>query len=150
MDFTQKVILTNMCMLCSGTRVLVQDRVDSRWKGVAFPGGHVEKDESLTQAVIREVFEETGLTVKKPRLKAVKNWINDDGSRYIVLLYTASEYEGELHDSEEGRNFWVEKDALASLPLAPDMEATLRACTDADVGELFYKDEDCEWTRYFF
>lgn len=150
MSFMQNVILTNMCMLSSGSRILVQDRVDSRWKGVAFPGGHVEKDESLTEAVIREVYEETGLTVKKPQLKAIKNWMNDDGSRYIVLLYTASDYEGELHDSEEGRNFWVEKAALASLPLAPDMEATLRAYTDEAVGELFYKDLGGEWTRFFY
>ncbi len=150
MGFTQKVILTNMCMLSAGTQVLVQDRVDSRWKGIAFPGGHVEKDESLTEAVIREVYEETGLTVKSPKLCAIKNWINDDGSRYIVLLYTASEYEGTLHDSEEGRNFWVEKDALPTLALAPDMEATLRAYTDADVGELFYKDIDGEWTRFYY
>lgn len=150
MDFKQNVILTNMCMLSSGTKVLVQDRVDSHWKGVAFPGGHVERDESLTNAVVREFYEETGLTIEKPKLCAIKNWMNDDGSRYIVLLYTAKEYTGVLRDSEEGRNFWVEKYALSALSLAPDMEATLRAYQDPDVGELFYKDIDGEWTRFFY
>ena len=61
MDFTQKVILTNMCMLCSGTRVLVQDRVDSRWKGVAFPGGHVEK------AISKKLLQQAATTLLPSR-----------------------------------------------------------------------------------
>ena len=59
----EKVIITNMCMLRDGTRVLVQDRIDPDWPGLTFPGGHVEQGESLTDAVIREVYEETGLTI---------------------------------------------------------------------------------------
>ena len=39
----EKVIITNMCMLRDGTRVLVQDRIDPDWPGLTFPGGHVEQ-----------------------------------------------------------------------------------------------------------
>ena len=60
--------LTNMCMLSCGGKVLVQNRVDPLWKGITFPGGHVEPGESFTEAVIREFYEETGLTIDKPVL----------------------------------------------------------------------------------
>lgn len=52
---SEKVILTNMCMVYDGNKVLVQDRLDKNWKGLTFPGGHIEKHESFTDAVIREV-----------------------------------------------------------------------------------------------
>ena len=42
---------------------LVQDKVHDEWGSLTFPGGHVEKEESFADAVIREVFEETGLTI---------------------------------------------------------------------------------------
>ena len=63
MKRSEPVELMNMCVLRRGSKVLVQDRTDPNWPGVAFPGGHVEKGESFTDAVIREVQEETGLTI---------------------------------------------------------------------------------------
>lgn len=65
------VELTNMCMIYENDRVLVQDRVDSKRSGIAFPGGHVEKGESFTDAVKIEVFEETGLKIKSPEAASV-------------------------------------------------------------------------------
>lgn len=66
-------------MVYNGNKVLVQDRVNTDWKGITFLGGHVEKGESLTDAVVREVFEETGLTIYSPQLCGIKDWTNDDG-----------------------------------------------------------------------
>ena len=60
--------LTNMCMIMDGTKVLVQDRSANDWNGIAFPGGHVEPGESIAESVIREIREETGLTIEKPKL----------------------------------------------------------------------------------
>ena len=98
-----KSTLTNLCMVQDGSRVLILDRKNPDWRGWTFPGGHVEQNESLTDAVIREVQEETGLTVSSPRLCGVKDWINEDGSRYMVFLFRADRFSGELVSSEEGR-----------------------------------------------
>ncbi len=99
---TETVIITNMCMVYNNGKVLVQDRVDSNWKGITFPGGHVDKGESFTDAVIREVFEETGLTISAPQLCGIKDWPEEDGSRYIVLFYKTDKFVGELRSSDEG------------------------------------------------
>ena len=45
---TEKVIMTNMCMVFSENRVLVQDKRDDEYSGITFPGGHVERGESFT------------------------------------------------------------------------------------------------------
>ena len=93
---TEKVILTNMCMVYDGNKVLVQDRLNKNWKGLTFPGGHIEKHESFTDAVIREVKEETGLTIFNPQLCGIKQWPDSKSVRYIVLFYKTDKFEGEL------------------------------------------------------
>ena len=74
----ESVTFTNMCMVCDGDRVLVQDRLDPAWPGITFPGGHVEEGESFTDAVIREVWEETGLHVKKLQFYKSQPWVLTD------------------------------------------------------------------------
>lgn len=73
---TETVTLTNMCMVYDDAgNVLVQDKVDKKWSGLTFPGGHIEKGESFVDSVIREVYEETGLTIEKPRICGTKDWL---------------------------------------------------------------------------
>lgn len=142
---TETVILTNMCMIYDGEKILVQDRVDTEWGGVTFPGGHVEKGESFTDAVIREVFEETGLTIRSPRLCGIKDWTKDDGTRYIVLTYKTDKFSGELHSSEEGEVCWVNKSDFPKLKLASTMEEYFKMFCDDDISELFYYKENGGW-----
>ena len=52
MSRTETVTLTNMCMIYDGDKVLVQQKVDDDYSGITFPGGHVEKGESFTDAII--------------------------------------------------------------------------------------------------
>ena len=64
---TERCELTNLCMITDAeNRILVQDRTDPSWPGICFPGGHVEPGESFVASVIREVQEETGLTITIP------------------------------------------------------------------------------------
>ncbi len=145
MSRTETVTLTNMCMITDGTRVLVQDRRDPDWPGITFPGGHVEKGESFTDAVIREVKEETGLTIAAPRLCGVKDWINEDGSRYMVLLYRAERFEGEVCSSDEGEVVWAELETLDQLPLAEGMDRMLRVFLEEEISEQYFICRNGEW-----
>ncbi len=146
MKRTEIVTLTNMCMVYRENMVLVQDRVDKSWPGITFPGGHVEKGESLTDSVIREVWEETGLTIRSPRLCGVKDWMDKDGDRYIVLFYKTNQFEGTLHASDEGEVSWVELEQLQHLPLAPDMDEMLKVFLDDSLSEFYYFEKDGSWS----
>ncbi len=141
------VTLTNMCMIRDGNRVLVQDRRDPDWPGIIFPGGHVESGESFCAAVIREVYEETGLTIEKPRLRGLKEWENADGSRYIVLFYESDTFSGQLRDSDEGPVFWVELSDLPALKLSTGFEHNLRVFLEDDLSEFYYHKTDTGWEK---
>lgn len=133
----ETVELTNMCMLQSPEGDILMQRRTGNWPGYALPGGHVEYGEAMTDAVKREVFEETGLTIHAPQLCGVKEWMQEDGSRYLVMLYRASRYEGTLASSDEGEVRWVSRKELAQLPLSSGMQETLRVFLDESVSELW-------------
>ncbi len=134
-------ILTNMCMVCDGDRILVQDRVHPGWSGIAFPGGHVERGESFVDSVIREVKEETGLTIANVRLCGIKQVVRED-HRYIVLFFKTHTFSGELISSPEGRVFWIGKDELKNYTLANGFEQMYEVFERDDLSENFYRFED--------
>ncbi len=105
-----KVELTNMVMVQDKTtgKVLVQERIKS-WKGLSFPGGHVDEGESFVDSAIREIKEETGLDIKNLKSCGVVHWSNNKTfDRYIVFLYKTTDFEGELiTEMDEGKNYWV-------------------------------------------
>lgn len=139
------VTLTNMCMVCDGDKVLVQDRVDPDWPGITFPGGHVESGESFCASVIREVYEETGLTIESPRLCGIKEWENTDGSRYVVLLYRTDKFSGELKSSDEGAVYWTSLSTLSTLRLTEHFDKVLEVYLRDDLSEFYYKRTDMDW-----
>ena len=142
MSRTEEVELTNMCMICDGNgNVLVQNKKNHpTWHGWNFPGGHVEKGEYVTPSVIREMKEETGLTIENPKLCGIKEFHKmKDGKRYIVFLYVANRYSGELKSSDEGEVFWY---PLSKLHLSNDLvdgfAEMLPVFTTAQISEVFY------------
>ena len=134
------VVLTNMCMIRDGEKVLVQIRNDKRWGGAVFPGEHIEDGESITDSVIREVFEETGLTVLSPMLCGVKNFYNGDGDRYIVFLFKADKFTGTLRSSSEGEVLWEEEKKLFELDTVPGFEELYEMFCSSKMSELWYHD----------
>ena len=118
-----KCELTNMVMIQNKTtgKVLVQDRMKS-WKGLSFPGGHVEVNESIVASAIREVKEETGLCVGNLKSCGIVHWLNNKTfDRYIVFLFKTTEYSGDLiSECDEGRHFWITIDELRNIPLEND------------------------------
>lgn len=142
---TEIVTITNMCMIYNGTKVLVQEKIDDDYYGVTFPGGHVEKGESFTDAVIREVYEETGLKIYSPQLCGIKDWSNDDGSRYMVLFYKTNKFEGKLSSSDEGEVRWIDLDEMKQMHLAEGMDKMLEVFINENISEYFFYKENDEW-----
>ena len=133
----ETVEFTNLCMVRDGDRVLVIDRKKEDWPDITFPGGHVKAGESFTEAVIREVKEETGLKIASPQICGMKDWV-EDGIRYVVLFYKTEKFEGDLISSEEGEVWWEDLKELPNRNLSLDIEDMLRIFLEEDLYEFFY------------
>ena len=140
----ETVEFTNLCMVRDSDRVLVMDRKKEDWPGITFPGGHVEAGESFTEAVIREVKEETGLRIASPQICGMKDWV-EDGIRFVVLFYKTEKFEGDLISSEEGEVWWEDLKELPNLDLSLDMEDMLRIFLEEDLSEFFYYQDGEDW-----
>ena len=136
MGNTFKAELTNMVMVYdkNTNRAVVQQRV-KYWKGITFPGGHVEKGESFIDSAKREVFEETGLKVDNLKLCGIIDWCHrKSGERYMVMLYKTDTYSGELiGETEEGKVFWADIDEIPKMELSQYLKVFL----DDDKQEFF-------------
>lgn len=144
---TENVELTVLCLIQDGTRVLLQNRVKEDWKGYTLPGGHVEPGESFVDAVVREMKEETGLTISKPHLVGIKQFPIENG-RYIVLLFKATEFVGEVVSSEEGEMKWIELDNLSGINVVEDFYDLMKVFNEPDINEFQYMIEGDEWIMH--
>lgn len=144
MERTERAELTVLCLICDEDRILLQNRVKRDWQGYTLPGGHVEPGESFTQAVIREMKEETGLDIRHPVLCGVKQF-PIEGGRYIVLLYKASQFSGTLCSSEEGEMRWISRSELPKLALVDDFAKLLKVMEDETLSEFQYVIEGGKW-----
>lgn len=142
MSRCEKAIVTVLGMVMNGDKILLQDRVKKDWRGFTFPGGHVEKEESFVKAIIREIYEETGLTIKNPRLCGVKQFQTYEDERYIVLLFKTDKYEGTLISSDEGEMKWVDRASLSEYNLVEDFMELLKVFDSEDYNEFMY--QNCE------
>ena len=125
-------------------KVLVEEKVGEYAGGIIFPGGHVEEHEPIVDSVIREIKEETGLDIKNPTLCGVKDWINEDGSRYVVFLFRADRFSGQLASSAEGQVFWMEKDQVLKSNWIWHMDGLMSIMAEGRYSELFLDSAD-DW-----
>ena len=89
------------------------DMSEGKWIGV---GGHVEKGETIDDAVVREVYEETGLTVHSLKCDGEVLFINNDYEE-MMYVYEISDFSGELKECNEGELAWIDIDEMLTLPM---------------------------------
>ena len=135
MSRTENVTLTNMCMIKNKDQVLVLDRNDPVWPGLTFPGGHVEAHESFHDSVVREVKEETGLTISHPQLVGVKQFYDHNDERYLVFFYIAEQFSGTVKESDEGKQTWMSAKELKKQKLAYNFDHDLPVFFEQTISE---------------
>lgn len=113
--------MTTLCYIEKDDQYLMLHRTvkkndvnKDKWIGV---GGHFEGLESPEDCLLREVQEETGLTLTSYWFRGIVTFICDDYPIEFMCLYTADRYEGELKECDEGKLEWVDKDKLMELEL---------------------------------
>jgi 8-oxo-dGTP diphosphatase len=117
------LIGSTLCYVQKGGKTLMLHRHkkvgkihDDKWNGL---GGKLEPGESPEECVIREVREESGLTIRKPALKGVLIFPSFDGEHdWLVFLYVARSFSGRpFKKSREGHLQWVPTAKILELNL---------------------------------
>ena len=134
--------LCNMCMITDAEgRVLVQHRIpkpSNPWSGCTFPGGHVEPGENVVASTIREVKEETGLTVTNLQNCGYIQWYNPEKqSQYFVFLFKTSSFSGKLTGSREGKVSWMTLEEMLKEKLAPNMTRYLAVFQKMEIPQAY-------------
>lgn len=113
--------LTTLCYIEKEGKYLMLHRTkkendanEGKWIGV---GGKFEPDETPEECLLREVKEETGLTLTDYRLRGFITFVSDIWETEYMFLYTATGYEGELTECDEGELVWVDKKDVLNLRL---------------------------------
>lgn len=116
--------LTIMCMVYKDDgSFLVENRLKKDWPGLTFPGGHVEDDELIEDAVIREMKEETGLYVSSIEPRGYIEWNEfGDDVRHLAMLFRTKSFKGELKSSKEGEIFFIKENEIEKYLLSNDFE----------------------------
>ena len=140
--------LTTLCYIERDGCYLVLHRTKKRhdengdkWIGV---GGKFEYGESPEECVLREVKEETGLTLLDPRFRGLVTFVSDEWGVEYMHLFTGTQFTGTLTDCDEGELVWLPKSELLTKKLWEGDKLFLRAldeCSDFFTLKLRYEGE---------
>ena len=115
------------CLLMLHRVKKVNDENQDKWIGV---GGKLEDRESPEDCLLREVKEETGLTLERWRYRGLVTFVSDKWETEYMHLYTADRFSGEMKECDEGNLEWVPRDRVESLPLWQGDKIFLRMIAD--------------------
>lgn len=136
------------CYLKKDNKVLMI-KFAKKWGNVyAPPGGKFESGESPLECIVREFYEETGLTLINPRLQGISYW--KDTNEGIIFVYTATDFEGDLTIStEEGKLEWVKIEDLSKInQFDQNQHFTPYLFSDNLFEGKFLLDEKCRVLEY--
>jgi 8-oxo-dGTP diphosphatase len=115
------MILATLCYIKHAGKTLMVDRNkkandihQGKWNGL---GGKFEPGETPEECVIREIQEESGLSIQKPKLCGLLMFPNFMRNDWYVFVFTANEFTGELIDSPEGNLEWIADEKIRELNL---------------------------------
>ena len=138
------MINTTLCYIESGDEYLMLHRVKKendinrdKWIGL---GGKFEKDESPEECLLREVHEESGLTLTQWRYRGIVTFVNTVCQTEYMHLFTADGFEGTIGACNEGELEWIKKSELMSLTLWEGDKIFLRLL---DENEPFFSLKLC-------
>ena len=112
---------TTLCYITRDDQVLMLHRVKKendvnkdKWIGI---GGKFEGEETPDECLLREVREETGLTLTNWQCRGIVTFLcNGPWEGEYMYLFTADGFAGDLTDCDEGELQWVSRDFLDGLP----------------------------------
>ncbi len=145
----RNIEVTTMCAVFNGDKALMINRIRS-WNGWAFPGGHLENGESVTDCVKREMLEETGIVLGNLIFKGITNIYNTvNHKRHIIYNFACDKYSGEVKKQcNEGEIQWINISEFDALNMAEGMEYRIPLFTKSMVQELYIEwDEERGYTN---
>ena len=112
---------TTLCYIQREGQYLMLHRVkkkndvnQDKWVGI---GGKFEDKESPEDCLLREVKEETGLTLTSYAYRGLVTFVSDQWETEYMHLFTADAFQGEIGPCDEGNLEWVDKDKVKDLPI---------------------------------
>ena len=128
--------LTTLCYIEQDGKYLMMHRVKKKndinkdkWIGV---GGHFEYGESPEECLLREVKEETGLTLLNFRMRGIVTFLYGEDVVEYMHLFTADHFEGEIGDCDEGELVWIPKEDVFDLPIWEGDKVFFRLLNERD------------------
>ena len=127
---------TTLCHIEKDGRYLMMHRIKKendlnheKWVGI---GGKFEDKESPEECVLRETFEETGLTLTDFKLRGIVTFVSDKWETEYMHIFSAYDFEGDITDCDEGVLEWVDKKKIYELPIWVGDKIFLRLIENRD------------------
>ena len=139
------MILSTICYIEKDNKYLMLHRTKkkndinkNKWIGV---GGKIEEGESPEECILREVKEETGLTLKEYKLRGIVTYISTTCETDYMYLFSSNDVEGQLIECSEGDLKWIEKHNIMDLNLWEGDKIFLKKLLEEENGFFSIKFE---------